>query len=92
MEIVNTKTEKFEESDIISIHSNQESIFASTDLEETYQRMIAKILESFATYLKKGSGWRLRRVIRLDITVSKLNPLKGSSYLPLPKCLKTRSL
>ena len=67
-------------------------MFVSTNLEETYQRMITKILESFAKYLKNGSGWRLRRVIRLDITLSKLNPVRGSSYLPLPKSLKTRSL
>ena len=65
-----------------SFNSNQESVFVSTDLEETYQRMITKILESFAKYLKNGCGWRLKRVVRLDISVSKLKPLKGSSHIP----------
>ena len=47
--------------------------------------MITKVLDSFASYLKNGSGWVLKRVIELIINVSKLNPLKGSSHIPLPK-------
>ena len=68
----------------VSFNSLQKSIFASTDLENTFEKMTAKILESFATYLKNGSGWFFKNVVRLDITLSKLNPLKGSSQIPLP--------
>ena len=38
---------------------------------------------SFASFLKNGSGWILKEVVRLDITVNKLRSLKGSSYIPL---------
>ena len=67
-----------------SFNSLQESIYESTDLEEVYERMMTKILESFATYLKNGSGWTLKKFVRLDITLSRLRPLRGSFYIPLP--------
>ena len=48
--------------------------------------MVTKILEAFSTYSRNyGSGWTLKRVVRLDITNSKLNPLKASSKIPLPE-------
>ena len=76
--------------ELSSFNSKQESVFNSTDLEIMYERMITKVLEAFSTYLKNGSGWTLKRVVRLDITLSKLNPVKGSSYTGLSKSLKTR--
>ena len=61
-----------------SFNSRQESIFESTNLEEVYERMVAKMLEAFATYLRNGSGWMLKKVVRLDITLSRLRPLRGA--------------
>ena len=76
-----------------SFNSRQESIFGSTDLEEVYERMVAKMLEAFATYLKNGSGWMLKKVVRLDITLSRLRPFRGSSHIPFPKrILKRKAL
>ena len=76
-----------------SFNSRQEPIFGSTDLEEVYERMVAKMLEAFATYLKNGSGWMLKKVVRLDITLSRLRPLRGSSHIPLPeRILKRKAL
>ena len=45
---------------------------------------------SFVTYTKKGSGWVLKSVDKLDITLSKLNPLRGGSYVALPKCIRKK--
>ena len=71
----------------------QEPVYSSTDLEIMYQRMTAKMLETFSAYLKNESGWMFKRILRLDITLSKNRPVRGSSYIPLPKGLrKTRSL
>ena len=71
----------------------QEPVYGSTDLETMYERMTAKMLESFSEYLNRGSGWMFRRVLRWDITFSRNRPIKGSSYIPLPVGLKkTRSL
>ena len=42
--------------ELASFNSKQESVFISTDLEAIYERMITKILEAFATYLRNGMG------------------------------------
>ena len=63
-------------------NSAMEIVYEATDLHATYERMKTKILESFSTYLKNGSGWVLKKVVRLDITLSKFKPMKGSSYIP----------
>ena len=60
-------------------NSAMEIVFEATDLQGVYERMKTKILESFSTYLKNGSGWVLKKVVRLDITLSKFKPMKGSS-------------
>ena len=52
----------------------QEPVYRSTDLETMYERMVAKMLETFSAYLKNGSGWMLKRVLRLNITLSKNRP------------------
>ena len=39
--------------DQTGFNSKQESIFASTDMEATYQRMATTVLRSFAEYLAK---------------------------------------
>ena len=67
-----------------------EIIYKSTDLNEVYERMRTKILESFSTYLKNGSGWVLKKVVKLDITLSKFKPLRGSSHIPLPKVIEKK--
>ena len=74
-----------------SFNSKQKSVFESTDLEEMYKRMVTKMMEAFSTYLRNGSGWMLKRVVRLDITLSRLRPLRGSSHIKLPKFIAKRN-
>ena len=54
----------------VSFHSKQEIVFELTDLEDLYKKMFAKILESFSTYVKNGSGWTLKSVVKMQITRS----------------------
>ena len=70
--------------------SRQEIVHPSTDVGEAYDQMKDKIIESFATFLQNGSGWRLKRVVKLLITKSRLNELRGSSHIPLPKKIANR--
>ncbi len=53
-----------------------------------YDDASEKVLESMAKYQKKGSGWRLKRVLELEIHVVEYNPVGGSSYIPLPEKLR----
>ena len=74
------------------VRTLQEPVYNSTDLETMYERMAAKMLESFSTYLRNRSGRMFKRILKLDITFSRNRPVRGSSYILLPEGLKTRSL
>ena len=76
--------------DTVPFNSYQESVYDSTDLEATYERMVAKMLESFSEFLKNESGWTLKRIIKLDINFGRNKPVKGSSKILLPKKLANK--
>ena len=60
------------------------------DVSKMYYDASEKILESMAKYQKEGSGWRLKKVLRLEIHTTEYNPVGGSSHIPLPEKLKGR--
>ena len=55
-----------------------------TDVKELYEGMVGMVLENMANYQRQGSGWRFKSLISLDIHTVKYEPIKGSSYIPLP--------
>jgi len=59
----------------------------ATDVNELYTNAVDKMMESMAIFLSLGSGWRFVAVQKLDINTVKYEPVKGSSYIPLPKYL-----
>ncbi len=56
----------------------------TTQLEDTYEVMKDKMLESLAKYQKESSGWQLYSIVGLDISIVKFKPLSGSGYSKLP--------
>ena len=66
-------------------------IFQSTDIEEYY----AKASESLTQQVincehLKGSGFSLQSITNLVLQINKYDPLKGSSYIELPKWLANK--
>ena len=45
-------------------------------------------MQSFIMYQKEGSGWILDEVLHMDLRLAHYEPVKGSSYIPLPKMLR----
>ena len=68
-------------------HSNTEVNLEATDINELYTNAVDKMMEDMAKFQKSGSGWRFVAVQQLDIHTVQYEPLKGSSYIPLPKYL-----
>ena len=48
------------------------------------------IIERMTNFMKLGSGWRFRSIVKLVVHTVKYTPLKGSSYIPLPKYLQDK--
>ena len=40
----------------------------------------------------KGSQWKLNRILKMELRINKYNPLRGASYIPVPKVLANKKL
>ena len=58
--------------------------FNSTDVKELLSKIIREIIEKIITFQQNGSGWYFKEVVQLEIHTPEFNPMKGSSYIPLP--------
>ncbi|XP_025829967.1 uncharacterized protein LOC112904359, partial [Agrilus planipennis] len=71
--------------EIKSFNTNNKVVTRSIDLPNLLQNFF-KILEAKASeFQERESGWILERVLFLEINFNKYNPLRASSYIPLPK-------
>ena len=70
-----------------SFASNPEIVLQGTDIPAIYDNMTDKVLENMTTFQRQGSNWRFHSIVKMDIHTVKYQPLKGSSYIPLPKVL-----
>ena len=66
-------------------HSNIEVNLDGTDEIELYDTMVERIIEKMATSQSMGSGWRLYSIIQLELHTTRYNPLRGETWIPLPK-------
>ena len=70
-----------------AFHSEVEVNLESTDLNELYNKMTGKVLENLATFQQLGSSWVFGKIDSLEIHTVEYVPLRGSSFIPLPKAL-----
>ena len=71
-----------EEEDMFGSRSGTYTI--TVQLGDKYDEMKEKMKENLSKFQKNGSGWRLKSIIGLEISVSKFDPLSGSGYSKLP--------
>lgn len=63
--------------------------FNEHNLNEAMQKMYA----SLEKFMREGSGWYVKKVLKLEIHTVVYKPIPGSKYIPLPKTLvKSNSL
>ena len=65
-------------------HSETYINLESTDVKEILIKVISYIMEKIEIYQNSGSGWYFREIIHLEIHTVDYNPMRGSSYIPLP--------
>ena len=72
-------------------HSKIEVNLDGTDENERYEIMIDTIKEKIdKLQFAEGSGWRLHSIIKLELHTVEWVPLRGSSYIEIPKELKDK--
>ena len=62
----------------------------STDVNKLIDINVKKIIEDLEVYQKNGSGWYFKEVHSLEIHTVDYNPMKGSSYIPLPDWISNK--
>ena len=67
-----------------SFHSKAEVNLEGTDVDDLYDAMTDRVLESMATFQMRGSNWTFKSIICLEIHTVAYEPLKGNCYIPLP--------
>ena len=73
-----------------AFHSNIEVNLDGTD-EELYNMMTERIIEKLAILQQaEGSGWRLHSIVKLELHTASYNPLRGETWIPLPKELANK--
>ena len=73
---------------VIHCRSKVHTIYDNAN--EDYTDMRGRMLENFYKWQRNGSGWRLHSIDRLDIYITKFDPVKGKSYKPFPKYVVNR--
>jgi uncharacterized protein YbaR (Trm112 family) len=71
-------------------HGRCHIILNKQDIEHSLRESIMKVINSFVEYQREGSNWALDKVLGVNIHIVQYNPMKGSSYLPLPAKLANK--
>ena len=66
------------------------TILSQHDIENAIEEGHQAIDAQLDKWTKEGSGWVVNRVTCLYVNIAKYTPLKGSSYIELPKYLKDK--
>ncbi len=62
----------------------------SSDFNKLLNGMFNKILREETEFTLKGSGWSLKTIDALQLRINIVNPLRGGTYLDLPKHIKDK--
>ena len=71
--------------------SKPQILINNISINESYDIAKHQILNFIAQWISHGSGWIISSVDNLYINIIKYEPLKGSSYIELPKELRNSS-
>ena len=88
-----TRKELFSEStQILNSYFNSETVenLEETDESVIYNTFIQTIEERIQNFNQRGSNWRFQRVLSLDVHFTDFQPLRGSTFLQLPRKIATK--
>lgn len=68
-----------------SFNSKYDTIFRNTDLLELYSKAQNALINKLSEFQHRESGWSFYSIGHLEININKYSPLRGGSYLALPK-------
>ncbi|XP_055856053.1 uncharacterized protein LOC129919224 [Episyrphus balteatus] len=76
--------------DTKSFNTKNEVINQSTDLRKSYRKFTEDITSKSEEFQERDSGWALQEVLYLEININKYNPMRGASYIELPRNIQLK--
>ena len=73
-----------------AFHSKIHVNLDGTNERELYDKMVERILENIAIFFIETSDVRFHSVIKLELHTANYNPLRGETWVPLPKGLNDK--
>ena len=74
----------------VVLRSNQSTILQTYEIDEELNKAFSTILARLEAFTNEGSGWAVERVEFLMLDISRYRPIRGGSYIPLPKEIQVK--
>ena len=74
----------------VVLRSNQSTILQAHEIDEELNKAFPTILGRLEAFTNEGSGWVVERVEVLMLVIARYRPIRGGSYIPLPKEIQVK--
>ena len=74
----------------LMLRHKQEAVLQANEIDEALDKAIPTIFETLEKWTQRGSGWVVDRVETLWLDIARYQPLRGSSYIPLPAAVRNK--
>ncbi|KAK3738125.1 hypothetical protein RRG08_027738 [Elysia crispata] len=72
------------------IRHKQEAVLQESEIATALEEAFPRLLETLEKWTQRGSGWVVVQVRTLWLDIARYQPLRGGSYIPLPKKLQDK--
>ena len=90
MKKTDIKTGKIETKEANFNSKHNENIYEGSNFDEIYKQMCDEIILQFEEFIDNGSMWNFSKGLKIVLNIYKYNPLKASSWIPLPEEIKLK--
>ena len=72
------------------LRHKQEAVLQKSEITAALRQALPRVLETLEKWTQRGSGWAVVQVHTLWLDIARYQPLRGGSYIPLPKKLQDK--
>lgn len=66
------------------------TLLSEDDIQMKITEGLTAVMSDLEDFIQRGSGWALVQILHLEVNLNKYEPLRGSSYIPLPDTIKAK--
>ena len=74
----------------VVLHTEPQELYDATEVEESLEAVHKELERKIDAYEHEGSGWVLHQLLKPDLHILHLEPLRASTYIELPKWIQDK--